>query len=304
MFDFLRVTFPVSGVTTWVFIPPLVAFLVSFVTSMGGVSGAFLLLPFQMSVLNFVSPAVSSTNHVFNLVAIPSGVWRYMQEKRLVWPLTAVVVGGDLFGVVLGVWVRLAFLPDPALFKFFVGWVLLIIGAKLGFDLVTAKSAKGHSLAINPEKQGSISDVGMSWKSGYFRFAEQHYTFPVPVVLLLAFVVGIIGGVYGIGGGAIIAPIFVSFLHLPIYAVAGAALLGTFITSLAAVVTFTLIAPAYPAMAVSPDWLLGILFGIGGFAGMYLGARCQKFVPERIIKIFLLGCVLFISMNYIIGFWL
>ena len=206
--------------------------------------------------------------------------------------------------MVLGVWIRLAFLPDPALFKFFVGWVLLIIAAKLGFDLVTAKAAKGHAPAMNSEKQGSISDVGISWKSGHFRFAEQHYTFPVPVVLLLAFVVGIIGGVYGIGGGAIIAPIFVSFLHLPIYTVAGAALLGTFITSLVGVVMFALIAPAYPAMAVSPDWLLGILFGIGGIAGMYLGARCQKFVPERIIKIFLLGCVLFISLNYIIGFWL
>jgi uncharacterized membrane protein YfcA len=30
-------------------IPPLVAFVISFFTSMGGVSGAFLLLPFQMS---------------------------------------------------------------------------------------------------------------------------------------------------------------------------------------------------------------------------------------------------------------
>ncbi|MBI5253753.1 MAG: TSUP family transporter, partial [Euryarchaeota archaeon] len=78
--------FPVSGVETPIFVPPLVAFVISFFTSMGGVSGAFLLLPFQMSVLNFTSPAVSATNFVYNIVAIPSGVYRYLREGRMAWP--------------------------------------------------------------------------------------------------------------------------------------------------------------------------------------------------------------------------
>ncbi|MHC1729103.1 MAG: hypothetical protein AB9866_24420 [Syntrophobacteraceae bacterium] len=32
---------------------------------------------------------------------------------------------------------------------------------------------------------------------------------------------------------------------------------------------------------VAPDWFLGALFGIGGFLGVYPGARCQKYVPVR-----------------------
>ena len=59
--DSLYWLFPVSGVKTYIFIPPLVALIVSFFTSMGGVSGAFLLLPFQVSFLNFTSPSVSAT---------------------------------------------------------------------------------------------------------------------------------------------------------------------------------------------------------------------------------------------------
>jgi len=51
--------FPVSGVEVNPLIPPLIALVVSTFTSMGGVSGAFLLLPFQVSILNFTSPAVS-----------------------------------------------------------------------------------------------------------------------------------------------------------------------------------------------------------------------------------------------------
>jgi membrane-associated HD superfamily phosphohydrolase len=70
-------------------------------------------------------------------------------------------------------------------------------------------------------------------------------------------IVGIIGGVYGIGGGAIVAPFFISFFGLPVYTVAGAALMGTFVTSVAGVIFFQLIAPYYPAMAIAPDWQLG-----------------------------------------------
>ena len=56
--------FPVSGVEVSPLVPPLVAFAISFFTSTGGVSGAFLLLPFQMSVLGFTSPAVSTRRSV------------------------------------------------------------------------------------------------------------------------------------------------------------------------------------------------------------------------------------------------
>ncbi|MBN1832540.1 MAG: hypothetical protein JW896_10555 [Deltaproteobacteria bacterium] len=84
----LLVHFNVSGVDTWIFLPPLVAFIVSLFTSMGGVSGAFLLLPFQVSFLRFTSPSVRATNIVFNIVAIPSGVYRYLKEGRMApWPL-------------------------------------------------------------------------------------------------------------------------------------------------------------------------------------------------------------------------
>jgi len=42
---------------------------------------------------------------------------------------------------------------------------------------------------------------------------------------------GIIGGIYEIGGGAIVAPFFVAIIGLPVYTVAGAALMGSFINS-------------------------------------------------------------------------
>jgi len=98
-------------------------------------------------------------------------------------------------------------------------------------------------------------------------------------MFLLAFVVGVGGGTYGIGGGAIIAPFCVSAFHLPVYTAEGAALFGTFLTSIAGVVFYSTL-PTAKGLFVSPDWALGFLFGIGGFVGMYIGARLQKFIPQ------------------------
>ncbi len=111
--------FPVAGIEVDPWILPVVAFIISFFASVGGLSGAFLLLPFQVSVLGFTTPSVSATNQLFNIVAIPGGVYRYFKEGRMVWPLTLAVIIGTLPGVFIGAIVRIQFLPDPKNFKFF-----------------------------------------------------------------------------------------------------------------------------------------------------------------------------------------
>jgi uncharacterized membrane protein YfcA len=58
-----------------------------------------------MSFLHFTSPAVSSTNFLYNIVAIPSGAYRYMKEGRMAWPLTLVVILGTLPGVFIGYYI-------------------------------------------------------------------------------------------------------------------------------------------------------------------------------------------------------
>jgi uncharacterized membrane protein YfcA len=300
--DFFNITFPVSDVTTWIFIPPLVAFVISFFTSMGGVSGAFVLLPFQMSFLNYTAPSVSATNQLFNIIAIPSGVWRYVKEKRMVWPLTWAVIIGTLPGVLIGALVRLEFLPDSRNFKFFAGFVLLYLGIRLFTDIIKQKTDAQKNESADRKDDFVITETRFSLKHSGFKFDGEKYSFSVPGVFLLCFIVGIIGGIYGIGGGAIIAPFFITFFRLPVYAVAGASLMGTFITSIAGVIAYQVLASVYTEMAVAPDWYLGILFGIGGLFGMYLGARCQKHVPVNVIKLILCICVLFVASKYLYDF--
>jgi hypothetical protein len=46
------------------------------VTTPAGVSGAVLLLPIQLSVLGVPSPAITPTNLLFNVAAVPGGLLR------------------------------------------------------------------------------------------------------------------------------------------------------------------------------------------------------------------------------------
>ena len=322
--DFFSVHFSVSNVDTWVFIPPLVAFIVSFFTSMGGVSGAFLLLPFQVSYLHFTSPSVSATNFVFNIVAIPSGVYRYLREGRMAWPLTWVVIVGTLPGVFIGYYLRVLFLPDPKAFKFFVGCVLLYIGVRLLYELIPRSQKGKKEMKILEDKfnehvkgikgnqkirvsaglplEAVVRTISFSLRRVEYEFWSQRFSFNTAGMFLLALVVGIIGGTYGIGGGAIIAPFCVAVFSLPVYTVAGAALMGTFLTSIAGVCFYSFI-PSASGLSTRPDWLLGFLFGLGGFAGMYCGARLQKFVPQKLIKLMLGLTISILAVRYVLEFF-
>lgn len=292
--------FPVAGIEVSPWLPPLVAFGISLCTSMGGVSGAFMLLPFQVSILHFDSPAVSATNHLFNIVAIPSGVYRYIREGRMVWPLTGAVIVGTLPGVFLGSFVRIRYLPDPSTFKRFAALVLLYIGIRLIRDILQPSPMEAGKVPRTFSSDGArVTDQHFSPRTLSFTFDNTRYTVPTLPLMGLSLAVGMVGGMYGIGGGAIIAPFFVTIFGLPVYTVAGAALTGTLLTSLAGVAFFQLIAPLYPDMAVAPDWQLGLLFGLGGAAGMYCGARLQRFVPAVLIKSILAIAILLTALRYL-----
>lgn len=295
--DALNATFAVSGVQVNVLIPPLVAFVISFLSSMGGLSGAFLILPFMVSSLGYAGPSASATNFVFNIAAIPSGVYRYTKEGRVLWPLVAVFVAGTLPGLAMGYYLRVQVFSDPARFKLLVGTVLMYMGAKLFVELTGGGKNRKNNVA------GVISGLSLKARAIHFEINGERHSFRIIPLLLLSLAVGVIGGAYGIGGGAIIVPYLVAVAGLPVYAVAGASLVGTFITSVAGVAFYSLLPlpGGTSAISTSPDWMLGLLFGAGGAVGIYLGARMQKHVPERLIKSILFVIITGIAIKYLSG---
>jgi len=284
------VHFPVSGVECAVWLPPAVAFVVAFFATPAGISGAFLLMPFQMSVLGYVTPGVAPTNLIYNILGVPGGVVRYLREGRMVWPLAWIIAVGTLPGVGIGAVVRQRYLLDPRYCKLFVGCVLLYLGVKLLIDTFRLRSGS------RPAAGAAVENMRATLRRVEFDFQGKTYSFKPATLSMVALIVGIIGGIYGVGGGAIIAPFAMTILGLPAYAVAGAALFGTLLTSIAGVGFFE-------ALGTRPDWTLGLLFGLGGLFGSYFGARVQKYLPERWIRLFLGLLVTGLALNYVTRFF-
>ena len=230
------------------------AFAIALVATPAGISGAVLLLPFQVSVLGTPSPAVTPTNLLYNVVAAPGGLYRYWRQGQTGGRLALMLLGGTLPGVVAGSVIRVELLPGPAVFELFVAAVLIPLGLWLAATRVVRRD-----------------------------FAEPGSTRLSPLILvLLAAGVGCVGGIYGVGGGSILAPILLGTGRRPAE-VAPAALASTFVTSVAGVITFTVLA-ASRAGAVAPDWPTGAALGVGGLAGAYFGARLQLRLPDQVIR--------------------
>jgi uncharacterized membrane protein YfcA len=244
-----------------------IAFCIAVFTTPVGVSGAVFLVPVQISLLHTPSPAVTPTNLLYNLIAIPGALLRFHREGRLVGPLTRLLILGTLPGVIAGAVIRVELLSGTQAFLLVVAAVLIPLGGWLAF--------------IRPPPPAAAPDRNRRRQ-----------------ILVLALGVGTIGGIYGIGGGSILGPILVG-IGFTVFEVAPAALAATFVTSIAGVLTYALLSIAGSG-DIAPDWALGIGMGLGGLAGANLGVRLQTRLPEQVLRRGLGVLALVLGLRYVV----
>ena len=152
----------------------------------------------------------------------------YWQIGQLRGSLPARLIAGTLPGVVIGAVLRVVALSGPKTFRLVVAAVL----APLGLFLLLSDGSTHRKIQLAPT-----------------------------AIVTLALIVGIVGGIYGIGGGSILAPILLAAGYAA-YDVAPAALASTFVTSIAGVIAFLILATTHSG-SVAPDWTTGIPLGLG-----------------------------------------
>jgi uncharacterized membrane protein YfcA len=245
------------------------AFVLAALATPAGISGAVLLLPFQVSVLGTPSPAVTPTNLLYNVVATPGALYRYWRQGQTGGRLAVLLIAGTLPGVIAGSVIRVELLPGSQVFDLVVAAVLLPLGCWLA----------------------------LSRPAGHLDPARSSRQIPVPALVAMAAVVGCVGGIYGIGGGSILAPVLIGSGRPP-SEVAPAALASTFVTSVAGVITFTILS-LHAHAPVAPDWPTGLALGAGGLAGAYMGARLQSRLPDVAIRRIVGVLVIVIGARYL-----
>ena len=241
--------------TGWTAVVALAAsYVIALVATPAGISGAVLLPPFQAGVLGTPGLAITPTNLVYNVVATPGALYRYWRQGQAGGRLALVLIAGTLPGVIAGSVIRVELLPGEDVFAVVAGVVLIPLGCWLALTRPSAADAPARPARV----------------------------IPGPALAALAVAVGCVGGIYGIGGGAILAPVLIGSGQRATV-VAPAALASTFVTSVAGVTTFTLLSLYHPG-AVAPDWSIGLALGAGGLAGGYTGALIQSRMPDVLIR--------------------
>ena len=247
------------------------AFVIAALATPAGISGAVLLLPFQVGVLGTPSPAVTPTNLLYNVVATPGAIYRYWRQGQTGGRLTRVLICGTLPGVIGGSLIRVELLPSARVFDLVVAAVLVPVGSWVTISRPAPAPPAGAVVAGRRIPDAAL--VGLSA------------------------VVGCVGGIYGIGGGSILAPVLTG-AGRRLAEVAPAALAATFVTSVAGVITFTILS-LHQHAHVSPSWPTGIALGAGGLAGAYAGARIQSRLPELAIRRVMGVLVIAIGIRYL-----
>lgn len=167
--------------------------------------------------------------------------------------------------------IRVFVVPGPEVFRLIVAAVL----APLGLRLV-AGLRRSAGVAPNP--------------------VDERQPTGLPVAVTLA--IGVVGGIYGIGGGSILGPLLVS-RGMAVRQVVPAVLATTFVTSAVGVATFGLLALT-TRPAVAPEWPTGIACGIGGLVGGYIGSRLQWRISELGLRRLLGVLALALAAGYVV----
>jgi uncharacterized membrane protein YfcA len=190
-------------------------------------------------------PGRHPTNLLYNVVSTPGALYRYRRQGQTGDRLALLLITGTLPGVIAGAVIRVELVPGPP---------------RLRPDGRRAAAAAGRVAGRRPPRRDRDP-------------ARPARHIPASVLVLLACLVGCVGGIYGIGGGAILAPILIGSGRKP-SEVAPAALASTFVTSAGGVITFTILS-LHQHVSVAPDWPTGLALGLGGLAGGYTGAACS-----------------------------
>jgi uncharacterized protein len=229
-----------------------------------GVAGGFLLVPILLFLYPEDSPsAITSTTLTVAFFNALSGSIAYARQRRIDWrsglwfSMTAVP------GAVLGAYITS--LLGRGVFQYVFGAILLAVA---GYLLLRPAGRMTGGFLLKWQTARRITDC------------QQHnhiYAFNLPLGITIAFFVGIIAGMLGIGGGIIHVPALTQVLNFPAHIATATSHFMVAITTLAAVVTHLV------SGTFGGDIGRALVLSAGAVIGAQFGARLSQRVTGKLI---------------------
>ena len=240
-----------------------------------GAGGGFLHVPMLMIMYNFSPQHAIGTSIAVVFLNALSGTFSYMAQKKIDYEI------GLKFSVVAvpGVFIGAAAAQSFSLFSFSIvfGLFLLVLSyfllTEMKLNLVRKRVEDSPETRILQDASGEV----------------YHYAPDMPVGLFASFFVGIVSGLFGIGGGIIHVPLMYSVLGVPVHL---ATAISHFILAITAFFGMLCFIGLHQV-----DMSFAMLLGIGTILGAYYGARLSLKTHPRVIKKIVAFCLFLLSMK-------
>jgi len=229
-----------------------------------GVAGGFLLVPILLFIYPHDSPAaITSTTLTVAFFNALSGSIAYGRQKRIdirsgLYFATAAVPGAVLGAYITGQLSR-------SVFQYIFAAILLMVAAYL--LLRPGKRLTGQFLLMWTTER-RITDA---------RQKVRRYSFNLPLGIAIAFFIGVVSGMLGIGGGIVHVPALTQVLGFPAHIATATSHFVVAITTLAAAVTH-MVSGTFTGNVVR-----ALVLSAGAVVGAQFGARLSQRVTGLLI---------------------
>ena len=230
-----------------------------------GIGGCVIMLPSLAFIFNYPLPVAIGTTITAVILTASSGAIGHIRLKNVDYSTAKVVAVSGAVGASVGSTIFFYIANQLWLLNFILGFAFLYVSIRMIYE--------GTIKRAMPEKPGNEVPGSGAAKA------------------TIGFIIGIITGIVGLGGGYALVPSFIYLLGSPVKIAVG--------TSLASFISMAVVSGAFKLYQGVVDVIAAVALGIGTIIGAQIGARLTKVVPPWAIKAIFGFVFLYVSLKFI-----
>lgn len=233
-----------------------------------GIGGCSIMLPALYFLFHYPLPCAIGTTITAVIVTAVSGAAAHMRMRNVDFSTAKVVSASGAAGAVAGSLLFIYLSRNVSLLSVVVGLAFLYTSVRMVYEGLRRSGGPPSG------EGGSVPGSALSKAA-------------------LGFVIGVLAGVIGLGGGYALVPSFIYLLNSPVKIAIG--------TSLASFVSMALVSGAFKLATGDVEVAAALALGLGTALGAQLGARLVPRTPAWLIKLLFGLLFLYVSLRFVLA---
>ncbi|HLS22401.1 MAG TPA: sulfite exporter TauE/SafE family protein [Pseudogracilibacillus sp.] len=262
----------------------VIGYLAAFIGSLVGLGGGIVLVPSMLFLSEYVPALDWATPQTIVGISLVTMVFTglsssiaYMRLRRVDVQMGVLFLIGSIPGSILGSWLNSKF--DVSKFSLYFGILMIVIFL---------------FMLIDREKLARNRQPKITKKTRTFELDGKTYQYNVPIIpaLILAVAVGMLSGLFGIGGGTISVPAMILLFGIPVQVAIG--------TSMFIILFISIVSSSTHIFLGNIEWAYVAFFVVGSYLGGTSGARVSTLFKGKTLEWFLRIVILIAAVRLMI----